>query len=153
MNVKQLSIYHLRPKQVKPKRMDVYKFTFSSEKDDSDEEYVPSSDEGNFSDLGRQESFCDENNSAEPDIQKICEEINNQTTDADEPPIEIIKTTNTARTRIYDKKQYCLFCEKPYSKITKHWLCIHAAEPEVIKISTEADRKKKLVLITNCSKK
>lgn len=35
--------------------------------------------------------------------------------------------------RLYNKKQYCLFCERPFSKIARHLAYVHGNESEVIK--------------------
>src|ERR1043165_8743820 len=138
--------YDLRKLMPKYKHTGVYDFESSSdEKDDSEDEYVPSSgteDEETSIDMADEEgssrNICDLSlplpESEEPD----------QTTIS----VQIAQTKNTKTTRIYDKKQYCIFCGKSFSKITKHWACCHDKEPEVMEISVEKNRKRKLSLIT-----
>ena len=41
--------------------------------------------------------------------------------------------SSTVRSRAYDKKQYCLFCCKPYSKMARHLETVHCNEVEVVK--------------------
>ncbi|XP_032423904.1 uncharacterized protein LOC116723252 [Xiphophorus hellerii] len=47
--------------------------------------------------------------------------------------ITVKMSSNTAHQRIYDKRNYCLFCEKPYAKITKHLKQKHSHQPDVAK--------------------
>ncbi|XP_027879835.1 carbon catabolite-derepressing protein kinase-like [Xiphophorus couchianus] len=47
--------------------------------------------------------------------------------------ITVKMSSNTAHQRIYDKKNYCLFCEKPYAKITRHLKQKHSHQPDVAK--------------------
>ena len=41
---------------------------------------------------------------------------------------------NTSWQRSYDKKYYCAFCEKPLSKIMRHWKNRHCDERQVVEI-------------------
>lgn len=45
-----------------------------------------------------------------------------------------VQTSNNENGRKWDKKQYCLFCEKGYTNIRKHYLKSHKTETEVQKI-------------------
>lgn len=45
-----------------------------------------------------------------------------------------VQTSNNSNGRKWDKIQYCLFCEKGYTNITKHYLKSHKTESEVEKI-------------------
>ncbi|XP_052248162.1 uncharacterized protein LOC127856165 isoform X5 [Dreissena polymorpha] len=45
-----------------------------------------------------------------------------------------VQTSNNENGRKWDKTQYCLFCEKGYTNITKHYLKSHKTETEVQKI-------------------
>lgn len=47
--------------------------------------------------------------------------------------ITIPATSTSARKRIYDKKQFCLFCQKPFQKIARHLLSVHQNERDVAK--------------------
>lgn len=47
--------------------------------------------------------------------------------------IKVKTSSNKEHQRIYDKKHYCLFCEKPYAKITRHLKQKHQNEPDVAK--------------------
>lgn len=40
-------------------------------------------------------------------------------------------SSNTAHQRVYDKRNYCLYCEKPYTKITRHLKQKHSDKPDV----------------------
>ncbi|XP_067299129.1 uncharacterized protein [Pseudorasbora parva] len=42
-------------------------------------------------------------------------------------------SSNSVQERIYDKKNYCLYCEKPYAKITRHLIQKHSEKAEVAK--------------------
>ena len=45
--------------------------------------------------------------------------------------INVKMSSNTEHQRIYDKKNYCLYCEKPFSKITRHLKQKHSDKVEV----------------------
>lgn len=47
--------------------------------------------------------------------------------------IKVKVSSNTPYQRIYDKKNFCLYCEKPYAKITRHLIQKHSREVEVAK--------------------
>ncbi|XP_031174403.1 uncharacterized protein LOC116063546 [Sander lucioperca] len=47
--------------------------------------------------------------------------------------IKVKMSSNSEHQRIYDKKNYCLYCEKPYAKITRHLKQKHSAKIEVAK--------------------
>ncbi|XP_059367629.1 uncharacterized protein LOC132106036 isoform X2 [Carassius carassius] len=47
--------------------------------------------------------------------------------------IKVKVSSNTPHQRIYDKKNFCLYCEKPYAKITRHLIQKHSREVEVAK--------------------
>nr|XP_029135785.1 zinc finger MYM-type protein 4-like [Labrus bergylta] len=53
-----------------------------------------------------------------------------------EPCIEVKTCSNKTNKRIYDKKSYCLYCEKPYGKIARHLLQKHSDRAEVAKVLT-----------------
>ncbi|XP_030649804.1 uncharacterized protein LOC115829780 [Chanos chanos] len=57
------------------------------------------------------------------------------------------------RTKWCSKKQYCLYCRKPYIKLARHLRSVHFAEPEVAKAFSHTkyseERKSLLVLIRN----
>lgn len=42
-------------------------------------------------------------------------------------------SSNTAHQRIYDKKNYCIFCEKPYAKFRRHLKQKHSDKSDVAK--------------------
>ena len=45
--------------------------------------------------------------------------------------ITVKMSSNTAHQRVYDKRNYCLYCEKPYRKITRHLKQKHSDKPDV----------------------
>ncbi len=47
--------------------------------------------------------------------------------------IKVKMSSNTPNQRIYDKKNFCLYCEKPYAKITRHLKQKHSGEGEIAK--------------------
>ncbi|XP_042570824.1 serine/threonine-protein kinase OSR1-like [Cyprinus carpio] len=47
--------------------------------------------------------------------------------------IKVKVSSNTPYQRIYDKKNFCLYCQKPYAKITRHLIQKHSREDEVAK--------------------
>ncbi len=47
--------------------------------------------------------------------------------------IKVKMSSNTPNRRIYDKKNICLYCEKPYAKITRHLKQKHSGEVEIAK--------------------
>ncbi len=47
--------------------------------------------------------------------------------------IKVKMSSNTPKQRIYDKKNVCLYCEKPYAKITRHLKQKHSGEGEIAK--------------------
>ncbi len=47
--------------------------------------------------------------------------------------IKVKTSSNTPKQRIYDKKNVCLYCEKPYAKITRHLKQKHSGEGEIAK--------------------
>ncbi|XP_051959981.1 uncharacterized protein LOC127627582 [Xyrauchen texanus] len=47
--------------------------------------------------------------------------------------IKVKMSSNSVHQRIYDKKNYCLYCEKPYSKIARHLQQKHSEKVEVAK--------------------
>jgi hypothetical protein len=47
--------------------------------------------------------------------------------------ITVKMSSNTEHQRIYDKKNYCLYCEKPFAKITRHLKQKHSDKVEVAK--------------------
>ncbi|XP_056432890.1 uncharacterized protein LOC130371215 isoform X1 [Gadus chalcogrammus] len=47
--------------------------------------------------------------------------------------IDVKMSSNTEHQRIYDKKNYCFYCEKPFAKITRHLKQKHSEEVEVAK--------------------
>ncbi|XP_029934175.1 uncharacterized protein LOC115378143 [Myripristis murdjan] len=48
-----------------------------------------------------------------------------------EVSVEVKMSSNTGHQRIYDKKNYCLYCEKPFVKITRHLKQKHSNKAEV----------------------
>ncbi|XP_026093553.1 uncharacterized protein LOC113066103 isoform X3 [Carassius auratus] len=63
--------------------------------------------------------------------------------------IKVKVSSNTPRQRIYDKKNFCLYCEKPYAKITRHLIQKHSGEVEVAKaLSCKQDSTKRNLFLT-----
>ena len=66
--------------------------------------------------------------------------------------ITIQPTSNTGGKRTWDKKYFCLFCDKGYAKLPQHLMVQHKDEPQVIAIEIEKDpkvRKEKLTKLRN----
>lgn len=138
--------YDLRKLMPKHKHAGTFDFASSSdERDDSEDEYVP--DPGTETEESSNDMAYDDKRS-----ECVTDLLLPESEESDEmiasTTIEIFQTKNTKITRVYDKKQYCIFCEKGFSKITKHWSCSHAKEQSVLEISVEKNKKQKLVLIT-----
>ncbi|XP_070403971.1 uncharacterized protein [Nothobranchius furzeri] len=53
--------------------------------------------------------------------------------DSQQHNVTVKMSSNTAHQRVYDKKNYCLYCEKPYTKITRHLKQKHSDKPDVAK--------------------
>lgn len=51
----------------------------------------------------------------------------------DKSSIEVPRTTNTQERRVYDKRNYCLYCSKPKAKISQHLQTVHRNKPDVAK--------------------
>lgn len=47
--------------------------------------------------------------------------------------IKVKMSSNTPNQRIYDKNHFCLYCEKPYAKISRHLKQKHSGEVEIAK--------------------
>lgn len=49
--------------------------------------------------------------------------------------------------RLYNKKHYCLFCFKPYSKMTRHLECVRSTEKEVVEACqfSKASKQRKML--------
>ncbi|XP_046691727.1 uncharacterized protein LOC124376601 isoform X2 [Silurus meridionalis] len=113
----------------------------------SEEEYVPES-----SDSSSDESDCSLSISKRKvkTVTKICPSLSSSTghcsvVDVEDTEVKpdqsssvsvkgVSKATN--KTRVYDKKQYCLFCSKPLSKMARHLEQVHSTESEVAKALT-----------------
>lgn len=48
------------------------------------------------------------------------------------PSYLVAKTANTRQSRVWDRKNMCLFCERPQAKIARHLQRAHGKEPEVL---------------------
>ncbi|XP_022082922.1 uncharacterized protein LOC110975088 [Acanthaster planci] len=46
--------------------------------------------------------------------------------------IVIMPSSNDGKTRVWDKKQYCLYCRAPYAKLPRHLEGIHRDEPDIV---------------------
>jgi len=73
---------------------------------------------------------------------------------AREMPVVTVLVTDEAdaSTRIYDKRYFCLFCDKPYAKIKPHLLSQHGATLEVAEMMSKvdaADRNRHLTKLRN----
>ncbi|XP_053277530.1 uncharacterized protein LOC128438830 isoform X3 [Pleuronectes platessa] len=47
------------------------------------------------------------------------------------PQTVVLPTLNTKEQRVYDKRNYCLFCSKPQSKMARHFERVHCDKAEV----------------------
>ena len=66
--------------------------------------------------------------------------------------ITIQPTSNTSGMRNWDKKYFCLFCDKGFAKLPQHLMGQHKEEPLIIEIELEKDprvRKEKLAKLRN----
>ena len=125
--------YALRKLMPKYKNVGVYDFPSSSdESKDSEEEYVPDcgTDDEKMTDSTDEDDQCSTSSTV------VC---SLPTTDSEAPvtSVQVMQTNNTKGKRSYDKRDYCLFCSKPYSRVTKHWDSIHGKEPELLEIRNE----------------
>ncbi|XP_029943204.1 uncharacterized protein LOC115385360 isoform X2 [Salarias fasciatus] len=50
-----------------------------------------------------------------------------------ERSIHVASTSNTGRRRVYDKRNYCIYCSKATSKIARHLQTVHADKADVAK--------------------
>jgi hypothetical protein len=55
--------------------------------------------------------------------------------------VTVMATANNGNERVYDKRYYCLFCDRPWSKIKSHLINIHHNELQVAKMMACQDRK------------
>ena len=53
--------------------------------------------------------------------------------DLQQQNIRVKRSSNTTHQRVYDKRNYCLYCEKPYAKIARHLTQKHCNKTEVAK--------------------
>lgn len=58
--------------------------------------------------------------------------------------ITVMQTSNGER-RMWDKKHFCYYCDKPQSKMTRHLETVHGKEPEVAGASLEVDAEKRKI--------
>lgn len=138
-------VYPMRTKQVKSR--ETYEYTSSSEQEGSEEDVLLTEDI-QVLETGGQQSSSYESDMIPADREKISDESINDACDSNNCPIQIAATNNTDTKRKYDKRHYCLFCSKPYARISKHWLSIHDTEKLVIEISSETHAVKKKALVT-----
>ncbi|XP_051800033.1 uncharacterized protein LOC110969108 isoform X1 [Acanthochromis polyacanthus] len=47
--------------------------------------------------------------------------------------VKVKMSSNTPHKRVYDKKNYCLYCEKPFRKVTRHLMRKHQDEVDIAK--------------------
>ncbi|XP_030266833.1 uncharacterized protein LOC115578126 isoform X2 [Sparus aurata] len=59
--------------------------------------------------------------------------MDQNTHDLQRNSIQVKTSSNSRHQRIYDKKNYCLYCQRPYAKITRHLKQKHQDKPEVAK--------------------
>ncbi|XP_041853923.1 uncharacterized protein LOC121648062 [Melanotaenia boesemani] len=58
-------------------------------------------------------------------------EQNSSSCNSKQHDVTVKVSSNTAHQRVYDKKNFCLYCEKPYAKITRHLKQKHSNKPDV----------------------
>ena len=78
--------------------------------------------------------------------------ISNSGISASRGGVTVFETNNVRGKRTYDKWPYCLFCEKPQSKLPRHLTTAHPDEEKVIKWMLEKDdreKRNKLTFIRN----
>ena len=67
--------------------------------------------------------------------------------------IEVQRTTNTRAHRVYDKRNYCLYCSKPTAKIARHLQTVHSNKHEVAKAffypKDSKERRVRLAILRN----
>ncbi|XP_058471537.1 uncharacterized protein LOC131444863 isoform X2 [Solea solea] len=73
--------------------------------------------------------------------------------ETEECSVEVLCTTNTQERRVYDKRNYCLYCSKPTSKISRHLQTVHHNKPEVAKAlyypKDSKERRVRLAILRN----
>lgn len=71
----------------------------------------------------------------------------------DKSSIEVSCTKNTQECRVYDKRNYCLYCSKPTSKIARHLQTVHRNKPDVAKAlfypQKSKERRARLAVLRN----
>ena len=60
-------------------------------------------------------------------------QMDQNTHDLQQNSIQVKTSSNSRHQRIYDKKNVCLYCQRPYAKITRHLKQKHQDKPEVAK--------------------
>ncbi|XP_058499252.1 uncharacterized protein LOC131468730 [Solea solea] len=111
--------------------------SFSSTEEDFDCEMTPerqafneeADDEEEQQQQAEAEEFAENNVSQGKSPSKMDQSAcggNSQITD-----LEVKVSSNTAHQRIYDKKNFCLYCERPFAKITRHLMQKHRNKAEV----------------------
>lgn len=66
-------------------------------------------------------------------LKKAKMEMDESCTSQKQETIKVKMSSNTSSQRIYDKRNFCLYCEKPYAKITRHLKQKHSGEVDVAK--------------------
>ena len=62
--------------------------------------------------------------------------------------ITVMATSNSGNYRSWDKKYYCVYCEKPQSKLPRHLETTHQDEPEVVQALSDKDKKSRQAKLT-----
>lgn len=120
--------------------------------DDSNPDFFPSTDDEDFSDFISHSNDCSSDESSpkkssnSPTVNEKQNTTSNCPTAKDKPTRHLKRRHSTSQNkssilvlqcvskkgkRIYDKKNYCLFCSKPFSKLSRHLEMIHGDQAEV----------------------
>lgn len=120
-------------------RSSIYDFTETSES-----EYFPSEMELEETiEESVEESIVNSNKEKTATSNKSSGSENAITQESD-GKIAVLPTMNDGKNRKWDKKYYCPFCEKPFSKLPRHMESAHPTEPEIAAlIALEKDEKSK----------
>uniref|UniRef100_A0A1A7YM80 Uncharacterized protein n=2 Tax=Iconisemion striatum TaxID=60296 RepID=A0A1A7YM80_9TELE len=107
-----------------------------SESEDENESNYESTSDGNVSDRTSEDTTDSEDCPAEDTAcnnKKAEEEESSTQTKTQKKPSETVEVpiSNQKGKRIYDKRNYCLFCSKPVLKMARHLTTIHSDRAEV----------------------
>ena len=119
----------------------------SYDENDSTEEELGSVYEPSESDNeGEASSSFDSESNIHSDVDKIVSI--SASTNNNSGLVQVVQTMQEGNKRIWNKRYYCLFCEKPQAKLPRHLTTMHKEEHQVVDYLTEKDLKLKAFKLT-----